>query len=85
MGSGGSCHECKRYHCICNEKDSIKEVIEKIILIVQAEEELEGEMPDHLFYTSIKDKESMTSILRDTVRLTKQSIVTKLTKLTNKL
>ena len=61
MGSGGTCHHCKRYTCMCGTLDKLK-----VLRVIDEEEEFEGEIPD-----TISDPEEA---LRMAVRLTKRKI-----------
>ena len=57
-----------------------QDTINKVIEIVESEEELDGEMPDEIFETISymvynKDKENLAEMIRVLVRQTKNSII----------
>ena len=45
MGDGLSCHECRRYDCICGDTIPRQKAIESVLI----EEELDGNMPEELY------------------------------------
>lgn len=77
MGSGGTCHECRRYACICGDPSS-KLWITKLQATeaVQAEEEFEGDMPDKLYNMIVNSsKAELEQALRAMVQRAKASII----------
>ena len=57
-----------------------EDVINKVITVIESEEELDGEMPDEIFDSILymaynKDKDNLAEMLRILVRQTKTSII----------
>ena len=77
MGDGLSCHECRRYDCICGDTIPRQKAIESVLI----EEELDGNMPEELYEAICSSREMLEKALRETVKITKENIINRIKKI----